>query len=79
MRLQSSGPGREQRMCSGCGSEARGQIKVGVGVEPALQKMAPTNMVFISAVEFIILSLESPEENPNRSGIISPSDCHSCT
>lgn len=58
MRLQSWGPGREQRMCSGCGSKARGEVRVvGRGqVEPTLlsvrkkkEKKRKDNRPFLAA------------------------------
>lgn len=58
MRLQSLGPGREQRMCSGCGSKAWGEVRVGVGVEPTLQKNVNPNKLFSPVMEFIILFLK---------------------
>lgn len=56
------GPGREQRMCSGCGSKAWGEVRVGVGVEPTLQKKFSPNKLFIPAMEFIILVLKSKKK-----------------
>lgn len=52
------GPGREQRMCSGCGSKAWGEVRVGVRVEPTLQKNVNPNKLFIAAMEFIIFFLK---------------------
>lgn len=63
MRLQSLGPGREQRMCSGCGSKAWGEVRVGVRGERTLQKKIKKrriepNKLSVPAVEFIILLLK---------------------